>query len=169
MKEARRFGILIFFLGTLTCIFVAVASAKDADSTEFPYVPNPAWTNGELCDVKNPDFKELRYAEKIPYCERNVSTQTKFHIYKLYGVPEHCRSAYTIDHFVPLSLGGTNDIRNLWPEARAVKRVRQNLEVEVYKKLSTGKITQAQAVDMVIRAKWHPPVEQIDATQICLH
>jgi hypothetical protein len=149
---------------------VAVASASEGSKvTNFPYAPNPAWTNGDICDLKDPDYSERRYPEQIAYCQRNVTVQMKVRIYDLYGVPTHCRTQYTIDHFIPLSIGGTNDLRNLWPEAKAVKKARQNLEVDVYKRLARGDITQAQAIDIVLKAKWNPPVDQIDPQQICLH
>lgn len=166
MRKARRIGTLIFFFSTLICLFVVIAEAANSD---FPYIPNPNWTSGDICDTQDPDFKEFRYSEKIPYCERNVSQHTKTQIYALYGVPTHCRPFYTIDHFIPLSIGGTNDVRNLWPEARAVKKARQNLEQTIFKKLERGQITQTQAIDLILQAKWHPPVDQIDLSQICLH
>ena len=33
-----------------------------------------------------------------------------------YGVPDTVRSTTELDHFVPLALGGSNDVDNLWPQ-----------------------------------------------------
>lgn len=111
-----------------------------------------------MCDTSNPDFTEYRYPEQIAYCGRNVASSTKRAIYNAYGVREECRGQYTIDHFIPLSLGGTNEVNNLWPEHKSVKALRQNLEEEMYQRLARGMVTQAQAVQWIVQAKWNPPV-----------
>ena len=49
---------------------------------------------------------------------RDVSTGTKEQVYAEYGVSyPQPRGAYEVDHFIPLELGGSNDITNLWLEA----------------------------------------------------
>jgi len=49
---------------------------------------------------------------------RNVSTNLRKEVYAEYGVSyPQPRGAYEVDHFVPLSLGGSNDIANLFLEA----------------------------------------------------
>ena len=67
---------------------------------------------GELCTIEDKDFSYLRYTEKIPYCKRNVSTRTKNEVCALYDVFD--RKKYTVDHIIPLSLGGSNSKKNLW-------------------------------------------------------
>ena len=49
---------------------------------------------------------------------RNVSTKTKKQVFEEYGLayPQPA-GAYEVDHFIPLALGGANDIANLFPEA----------------------------------------------------
>jgi hypothetical protein len=48
---------------------------------------------------------------------RDVSTATKEQVYAEYGVsyPQPL-GAYEVDHFIPLEIGGSNDIKNLWLE-----------------------------------------------------
>ena len=48
---------------------------------------------------------------------RDVSTATKAQVYAEYGVsyPQPL-GAYEVDHFIPLEIGGSNDLTNLWPE-----------------------------------------------------
>ena len=77
--------------------------------------------------------------------------------YELYEIPKNERRLYTIDHFIPLSIGGDNDVRNLWPELIAIKNLRFNLEWELYDRLQQGQITQKYAVQYVMRAKMNPP------------
>lgn len=47
---------------------------------------------------------------------RNVSESIKEKVYNMYGIYNHTMGEYEIDHWVPLELGGSNDIRNLFPE-----------------------------------------------------
>ncbi|MFA5954640.1 MAG: HNH endonuclease [Patescibacteria group bacterium] len=49
---------------------------------------------------------------------RNVSTLTKEAIYQAYGLAyPQTFGAYEADHLIPLELGGSNDVANLFPEA----------------------------------------------------
>lgn len=48
---------------------------------------------------------------------RNVSTTTKNEVYAEYGIASHLTGEYEVDHLIPLEVGGSNDISNLWPEA----------------------------------------------------
>jgi hypothetical protein len=38
-------------------------------------------------------------------------------VYRAYGIVQRTGGEYEVDHLVPLSVGGSNDIANLWPEA----------------------------------------------------
>lgn len=122
-------------------------------SLSYPMVPREDLTYGQLCTTRNADFKEYRYTEKIPYCERNVSRDQRNRIYDKYRIPVSCRGRYTIDHFIPLSIGGDNSDVNLWPEHKLVKATRPRLEQELYESLSRGRITQKLAVEIIVREK----------------
>ena len=141
----------------LSTLFIFVSLQVSAEIR--PVAPEPEVTPGELCTTKNPDFKEFRYDERIPYCERNVSTGRKTFIYEVYAVRPSVRHKYTIDHLIPLSLGGSNSDENLWPEHKAIKALRQNLEWDLYLELSRGQITQEEAVEIIHEAKFNPPVD----------
>ncbi|HMN70062.1 MAG TPA: HNH endonuclease signature motif containing protein [Bdellovibrionales bacterium] len=114
-------------------------------------------TSGDLCSKDDADFIGYRYEEKVPYCLRNVSYETKTEIYQEYGIPQKCRGEYTVDHFIPLALGGSNDKMNLWPEHKRVKATRQNLEIELYYQLRRGEITHEAAMAVIADAKMNPP------------
>ena len=47
---------------------------------------------------------------------RNVPPELKIQIYHSYGIVKHFTGQYEIDHLIPLELGGSNDVKNLWPE-----------------------------------------------------
>jgi len=132
-----------------------------------PLIPDPQLTTGYLCSTKDNNFHEYRYREKIPYCKRNVSSAMKREIYLRYRIPAKCQSDYTIDHFYPLSLGGNNQFANLWPEHKAIKKIRQNLEQTLYENLRDGEITQARALSTIKEAKLNPDSSTIAKGNYC--
>lgn len=140
-----------------TLLIGLILSGFVAGAENFPVKPNPEMTQGDYCSSKDPDFLEYRYTENVPHCVRNVSYWTKKDIYDDYRVPARCRGEYTVDHFVPLFMGGSNQIANLWPEHKLVKATRQHLEMELYTELKNGRITQTEALEIITQAKMHPP------------
>ncbi|MCC7440009.1 MAG: HNH endonuclease [Bdellovibrionales bacterium] len=143
----RRFALSSIALATLLAPGLSFA---------FPMAPDEEATPGEYCTRSHDDYTEDRYEEGIPYCERNVSSGLKADIYEAYGIPARCRKHYTVDHLIPLSMGGSNDFTNLWPEAKGLTRTRLNLELDPYLELKEGKITQRVAVGRVLREKLNP-------------
>ncbi len=131
-----------------------VISCTSWSNTTFPMHPAPNLTPGSLC--QNPD--ELRYPEKIAYCNRNVSAQTKIDVIETY---EHefnfsilaARPDFKIDHFIPLCMGGSNRTDNLWPQHKSIYEITDPLEFELCQKLAHGNISQAQAVSTIRKAK----------------
>lgn len=138
---------------SLQCIVVLIVTFCFQFVFAFPLTPDPQMTPGDLCTTHDPDFKEFRYQENIPYCYRSVSSSTKKQIYVDYSIPTQCKKRFTIDHFIPLSLGGSNSKLNLWPEHVYVKATRQNLENQLYWDIRGGKITQAEAIEIIVEAK----------------
>lgn len=80
-------------------------------------LPDPGCTPGAVFASSTPAaICVTGYTKTV----RNVSTKTKKQVYAAYGVtyPQPTGS-YEVDHLVPLELGGSNDIANLFPEAAA--------------------------------------------------
>ena len=131
------------------------------DLHAFPLVPDVKETPGDLCDTRNHDFAGYRFAEKVPYCRRDVSWELKQRVYDKYKIPRQCRREYTIDHFIPLSMGGSNHERNLWPEHRKIKQSRFDLETETYEKLLHGFLKRDEAYEIIRTQKMNPKLEDI--------
>jgi hypothetical protein len=53
------------------------------------------------------------YTKKV----RNVTSSTKEKIFASYGITSHGPGEYEVDHLIPLELGGSNELANLFPEA----------------------------------------------------
>lgn len=137
---------------------VSLFAASIAFAGFEPLTPNPDVTPGDVCTPKDHDFAGYRYKEKIAYCERDVSYEQKTAIYEEYNVPLSQRGRYTIDHFIPLAIGGSNSPENLWPEHKAIKRTRPLLEQQIYEAVAAGEMTQKEAIKIIIDAKMNPDV-----------
>lgn len=140
----------------LTFVFVTLLlSLFVSAGDQFPVGPNPNLTPGAVCQNSN----TRRYKENIIYCERNVSTQTKREIIKMYDdqlgfqVGQMNRTDFKIDHFIPLSIGGSNSVDNLWPQHKSVFDLTDPLETELSVKIVAGLILQADAIRVIREAK----------------
>lgn len=138
-------------------LFLTVTFALGAGAADFPQVPELTITPGKLCDTPS----SYRYAEKIPYCERDVSYETKEILMKEYdqkfnyNILHINRADIKIDHMIPLCAGGSNDISNLWPQHKSVYIITDPIEPVLCAKMAQGKLKQADAVGLVIEAKTH--------------
>lgn len=119
----------------------------------FPRSPDLSLTPGALCTTPS----EFRYPEQIAYCEREVNSWQKelvFLNYRKIGFSlSGERSQYKIDHFIPLCIGGSNDISNLWPQYFTVSKKTDALEPLACAALAKGKISQREVIDLVMAAK----------------
>lgn len=139
-----------------SALFAIVCACGASAKSEPPYerIPRIDQTPGKVCTHEDKDYQGLRYPEKIAYCKRNVSEGLKKRAYDDYQVPKEKQKDYTIDHLIPLAIGGSNDIKNLWPEHKEVKATRPTLEWTVYKALESGSITQKDAIDTIQTEKF---------------
>lgn len=149
MTQFLKFSVLVLSLLISTTMVRADLGAA-------PRHPDIAATPGDFCTPKDPDFSGYRYRQRIAYCKRNVSSETKARVYEYYGIPVQERRFYTIDHMIPLSIGGSNYEENLWPEHKQIKASRINLENEIYSAVSKSELTQAEATARIIYEKMNP-------------
>lgn len=148
-----------FSPGVIVRKFIAVI-LWSSFAIAYPTTPNKNATPGQLCTEDDRDFSEYRYEESIAYCSRNVSSATKKKIYESYRIPQSERSDYTIDHLIPLSIGGNNSPRNLWPEHKDLKATRPQLEQRLFEAVRDGEMRRDEAVRRVLQAKFNPDLEE---------
>jgi hypothetical protein len=77
------------------------------------YLPDPKMTPGDVLDVTPQDFCVSGYSSKV----RDVPESVKNEAYQEYGITSHQPGAYEVDHLISLELGGSNSLRNLWPQS----------------------------------------------------
>lgn len=98
------------------CSLLAVAASIAA--TAPPLRPDPKLTPGAIMSPQ-PSLKRLctpGYSATV----RNVPESEKAAVFKEYGIDRHS-TRFEVDHLISLELGGSNDIKNLWPQAYTTK------------------------------------------------
>ncbi len=152
MKQA-----VVIFLVALLFSLSAVSDVptRSIYTLKFPKGPNQELTPGSLCHKPT----EYRYPERIPYCRRNVESQLKREIIRTYDselgykIGSMDRQKFKIDHLIPLCAGGSNEEDNLWPQHESVYTITDPLEPLICEKMAEGRLSQKQAVNLILKAK----------------
>lgn len=86
---------------------------------------------------------------------RNVPVSLKKKIYAAYGIPyPQTTGSYEADHLIPLELGGSNDIANLFPEAAAPApgfREKDLVENYLHNESCAGRMSLSRAQENIAR------------------
>jgi hypothetical protein len=83
-----------------------------------------------------------------------------------YGISIHDRTTYRVDHLVPISLGGSNDVANLWPQpvtGRGSAGTKDALERRLHQLVCAGKVPLATA-QRAIAADWSAALDRYGST-----
>jgi hypothetical protein len=102
---------------TSTSTFGFPRRTKTQDCVSKNGLPDPGCTPGAVLKVETAKVCAKGYSGSA----RAVNEAVKNQVYKAYGIATRALGQYEIDHFVPLELGGSNDIANLWPEVSSPK------------------------------------------------
>ena len=135
-----------------------------------PIVPDPNLTPGDTFDVTSEDLCVSGYTKKV----RNVPAEMKLEVYEEYGITSHGSGDYEVDHLIALELGGSNSIKNLWPESHRTLpwnvQVKDRLESKLHDLVCSGQLDlktaqQAIASDWIEAYKTYvspnPPVSRV--------
>ncbi len=105
-----------------------------------PVRPDPRLTPGDTLDVTLEDIRTPGYSARV----RNVPISVKREVYAAYGIARWTKGEYEVDHLIPLSLGGSNSKRNLWPESYLTDplnaHVKDRLEYRLLKLVRAGSV-----------------------------
>lgn len=104
----------------------------------------PPPPQGALCASGFPDHAyTIRDAH---FCRRHVVKARRAAVFARDGIPAGLWSLYELDHVIPLCLGGSNDVANLWAELWTHAHRKDVLEWRLCRALKAGTMTQAAAV-----------------------
>jgi hypothetical protein len=106
-----------------------------------PLRPDPSLTPGDTLPVTKADICVPGYSKKV----RNVPEGVKKQVYAEYGVARRATGEFEVDHLISLELGGSNSIRNLWPESYMTHpwnaHVKDAVENELHQQVCSGRIS----------------------------
>jgi hypothetical protein len=94
---------------------------------------------------------------------RAVSADVRAEVFSAYKIPRPLRTAYELDHLVPLELGGSNAPRNLWPQPRAGRwnaRRKNRLERRLRRRVCSGELS-LDAARQAIGQDWRIAYRQL--------
>jgi hypothetical protein len=135
---------------------MAAPSQRDLGSesnSQSPILPNPHLSPGATLDVTVQDIGVPGYAHKV----RNVPESVKRQVYAEYGITSHKPGEYEVDHLISLELGGSNSIKNLWPESYITQpwnaHVKDELENKLHDLVVSGQVPLATA-QQAIATNW---------------
>ncbi|MFO1419522.1 MAG: hypothetical protein U1F59_00885 [Candidatus Competibacteraceae bacterium] len=133
-SRALLFGFLILAAGPLI-----------ADPAHSPVLPDPQMTPGDVLTTDAAVICVPGYTKTV----RDVPQSVKNQVYRQYGVISREPREYEVDHLISLELGGSNSIRNLWPQSYVSQplnaHVKDRLENKLHDLICAGKVSVDQA------------------------
>jgi hypothetical protein len=143
---ARMTAAAIAALLAFTAAGPAVAQDQPA-----PTRPDSVMTPGAVLDVADTDICTPGYSSRV----RHVTAQTKREVYAEYGVTVHAPGDYEVDHLISLEIGGSNSIKNLWPESYLTRpwnaHVKDKLENRLHRMVCDHTISLKTAQDAIAK------------------
>ena len=110
-----------------------------------PINPDPIKTPGDVLTTDPDVICVSGYTKQV----RHVMKATKDQVYDAYGIDHRYPGQYEVDHLISLELGGSNDIKNLWPESFITQplnaHVKDRLENTLHKLICTHQLSVQQA------------------------
>ncbi len=141
MKKISAIFIGLFFIAT----FVYAGQNRS--------LPDSNLTPGVILNVTKEDVCTPGYSKSI----RNVPQSEKRQVYQEYNMqPDKSPCPCEVDHLISLELGGSNDIKNLWPQPYTGKwnaHMKDRLENWLHKQVCKGDMT-LQETQEAIKNDW---------------
>lgn len=100
------------------------------------YRPNPKLTPGHALNATADDLCKPGHAE----VEGKISVRVKGQVFDRYGIGGDL-IGYNVDHLIPPGLGGSNSLKNLWPQPLAgewTSQMKNRLERRLRKLVCSG-------------------------------
>jgi hypothetical protein len=122
-------------------------------------MPDRRLTPGVVADANAAVVCAYDYAKThrhVPYPVRDA-------VYREYGIPRGTRASsprrgYVIDHLIPIEVGGSNAIGNLWPERRSDAKLKDRVENALHGAVCVDHTMTLRAAQAAMARDWHTAV-----------
>jgi hypothetical protein len=122
-----------------------------AQAQDRHFKPNPKLTPGDALNVTADDLCKPGHAE----IEGTISVQLKSQVFDRYGIRGDL-IGYNVDRLIPPELGGSNSLKNLWPQPLAGEwtyHMKNRLERRLRKLVCSGALD-VKIAQQEIAADW---------------
>ena len=129
------------FLGVLLVILLIFQSTVSAEGPK----PRMAITPGETRPITLEEVCDYPKAEVI---SRDIPLDVQRKVYAAYGIKAPQANQFEVDYLITPDLGGTESIRNLWPQPYSVRwnaHVKDKLEERLHELVCSRKLDLATA------------------------
>jgi len=139
----------LFALAVLSLAWSPTARTKADGCSAVGLLPDPACTPGAIATT------DLRIVCRTSTRGRRlVSRDLRRRVFAAYGLPpDQPPGAYEVDHLIPLELGGSNDVANLWPEAAPAFHDKDRIEDALHHRVCSGR-TALEAAQRMMASDW---------------
>ena len=123
-----------------------------------PVKPDPKLTPGDVLTTDRNVVCVPGYTKTV----RNVPQSVKNEVYRRYGITSHAPAEYEVDHLISLELGGSNSIKNLFPEKYNMvlgARVKDRLENKLHSLVCKGQLD-LRVAQQAIASDWVAAYQQ---------
>jgi hypothetical protein len=112
-------------------------------------LPDPSCTPGAVATVSLDIICHTSTRSR-----RQVSRELRRAAFTEYGLsPHQPPGSYEVDHLIPLELGGSNELANLWPESAPGFHDKDQVEDELHRRVCSGRTT-LEAAQKEIASNW---------------
>ena len=111
-------------------------------------LPNFTLTPGATLPVTKEQICVKGYSKSV----RNISSNKKLQVFGEYHIDKRS-DKFEIDHLISLELGGSNNLKNLWPQSYTTKpynaHLKDRLESHLHVLVCNGTISLKEAQDKI--------------------
>jgi hypothetical protein len=135
----------------LSLVVVFCLADPAASQRADPDLPDSTLTPGATLEVTREDLCRSDYTSPAA----NIPIALKQQTFDRYGIRPDA-IGYNVDHLIPVSLGGSNSPKNLWPQLLSSEwnyHMKNRLELMLYKMVCKGSLALEKA-QQEIAADW---------------
>lgn len=134
LRTATAVSVATAILAVSAAAVAVIPGASATCTSASGLTPDRGCTPGLVLTSSKRKVCTSGYAQTV----RHVTEGTKRRVEDAYGFDRS--QAHEIDHLVPLSLGGSNDQQNLWPEPAPAFHVKDRLEFAAWRGVCAGRL-----------------------------